>query len=201
MSIKQLNATYVPEEDRVLFRLTTQPSDEYRVWLTRARVAELIHQGEQAAIVKLQTEHAPPQAKAIAEFKQQVVQQTTTFTQFEPATRLPLGAEPTLVKALRFEIKDQQQILHLDLIGNRTLSLKLNDDLLSKMRLLLQTVATKANWQIESPAHNKNLGSVKSGVVSQLENKAKVRVSSMRSDTEEASADQVASGNPKKLLH
>ena len=143
MSIKQLNATYVPEEDRVLFRLTTHPSDEYRLWLTRARVAELLSLGERAAIVQLQAEHAhaPQQAKAIAEFKQQVVQQTTTFTQFEPATRLPLGAEPTLVKSLRFEQQESQQVLHLDLVGNKTLSLKLNEELLAKLRMLLTTIA------------------------------------------------------------
>ena len=146
MSIKQLNATYIPQEDRVLFRLTTHPSDEYRLWLSRARVAELLSQGEQAAIVKLQAEHPPQQAKAIAEFKQQVVQQTTPFTQFEPASRFPLGNEPILVHALRFEQQDQQQILHLVLAGQKTLSLKLNDDLLSKLRLLLETMVDKAQW-------------------------------------------------------
>jgi len=148
MSIKQLNATYVPDEDRVMFRLTTHPSDEYRLWLTRARVAELLSRGEQAAIVKLQVEHPPQQAKAIAEFKQQVVQQTTPFTQFEPATRLPLGDEPMLVKALRFDHQDGQQILRLDLVGNKTLSLKLNDELLAKLRMLLTTISDKANWGI-----------------------------------------------------
>ena len=159
MSIKQLNATYMPDEDRVLFRLTTNPSDEYRLWLTRARVAELLSGGEQAAIVKLQVEHPPQQAKAIAEFKQQVVQQTTPFTQFEPATRLPLGDQPILVKALRFDQQEGQQILRLDLVGNKTLSLKLNDDLLAKLRLLLTTMVDKANWgiapngQMASPAH------------------------------------------------
>lgn len=189
MSIKQLNATYIPEEDRVLFRLTTQPSDEFRLWLTRARVAELLSQGEQAAIVKLQTEHPPQQAKAIAEFKQQVVQQTTAFTQFEPATRLPLGAEPILVKALRFEQQEAQQVLHLDLAGNKTLSVKLNDELLAKLRLLLVTVAEKANWLITPN------GQPSTGVATQS-GKGGVQPSA---DSEQASA--LNPDGKKRLLH
>jgi len=35
MSIRQLNASYVPEEDRVLLRFTTDTQEEYRLWLTR----------------------------------------------------------------------------------------------------------------------------------------------------------------------
>jgi hypothetical protein len=100
--------------------------------------------------VQLQAEHPPQQAKVIAEFKQQVVQQTTPFTQFEPATRLPLGADPILVRALRFEQQESQQVLHLDLTGSKTLSLKLNEELLAKLRMLLTTIAEKSSWGIAS---------------------------------------------------
>ena len=36
MSLRQLNASDVPDEDRVLMRLTTTRGEEYRLWLTRA---------------------------------------------------------------------------------------------------------------------------------------------------------------------
>ncbi|NBO15200.1 MAG: hypothetical protein EBV20_08705 [Betaproteobacteria bacterium] len=190
MSIKQLNATYIPQEDRVLFRLTTHPSDEYRLWLSRARVAELLSQGEQAAIVKLQAEHPPQQAKAIAEFKQQVVQQTTPFTQFEPASRFPLGNEPILVHALRFEQQDQQQTLHLVLAGQKTLSLKLNDDLLAKLRLLLETMVDKANWGLAPKSGASPVPAPAPGGSSKHAD---------RPDADEA--DPASPGGSKRLLH
>lgn len=192
MSIKQLNATYVPEEDRVLFRLTTHPSDEYRLWLTRARVGELLSLGEHVAIVKLQAEHPPQQAKVIAQFKQQVVQQTTQFTQFEPASRFPLGAEPTLVKALRIEQADANQTLHLDLVGNKTLSLKLNDDLLAKMRMLMQTIADKAQWHLFNQAHEMKTN------MSQV---SRVQTEQAKAESDDLSDSTDSLKSAKKLLH
>ena len=46
MSITQFNATYVQEEDRVMFRFNTSASQEYRLWFTRLVVRE--HPVEQA---------------------------------------------------------------------------------------------------------------------------------------------------------
>ena len=36
MSIRQINATYTPDEDRILLRVTLTEGDELRFWLTRA---------------------------------------------------------------------------------------------------------------------------------------------------------------------
>ena len=34
-SLHQINITYIPAEDRLLMRATTQGGDEYRIWMTR----------------------------------------------------------------------------------------------------------------------------------------------------------------------
>ena len=151
MSLKQFNATYVAEEDRVLFRVTTNANEEFRLWLTRARVAELLALGAKAAVVKLEREQVellPQQAKAVAEFNQQALKQSTQFTEFEPATRLPLGAEPLLVRAMKMELKEQVLALHMEVSAGRVLTLSLNDDMAAKLRLLLETISDKANWQV-----------------------------------------------------
>jgi hypothetical protein len=98
MSIRQLNASYAPEEDRVMLRFTTDIQEEYRFWLTRAVVAALLQQAQTLAVKALEQHHSVQQAKAVAKFKQQTLAQTATFTQFEGATRFPFGAEPVLVK-------------------------------------------------------------------------------------------------------
>ena len=35
MSIKQFNGSYMPNEDRLMFRFNTVEDDEYRFWFTR----------------------------------------------------------------------------------------------------------------------------------------------------------------------
>lgn len=153
MSIRQFNASYVAEEDRVLFRLTTTSGEEYRLWLTRMRVCEILALGERAAVAKvaqLEVNLLPQQAQAVAEFKQQAAKQSTQFTEFQPAQRLPLGAEPLLVKGLKMEVQDQALVLHLEVSAARVLSLKLNDDMASKLRILLEKISENAHWQIHA---------------------------------------------------
>ena len=53
MSIKQLNATYVLDEDRVQFRFTTANLEEYRLWLTRVGVAQILAYGRQTLVSTL----------------------------------------------------------------------------------------------------------------------------------------------------
>ncbi|WP_146178957.1 hypothetical protein [Limnohabitans sp. Jir61] len=152
MSIRQFNATYVSEEDRVLFRLTTLSGEEYRLWLTRFRVSEILAMGEKAAVVKVaqvEVNLLPQQAQAVAEFKQQTAKQSTQFTEFQPAQRLPLGAEPLLVKGLKMEVQEQSVVLHMEVSAGRVLSLKLNDDMVSKLRILLEKISENARWQIQ----------------------------------------------------
>ena len=153
MSIRQLNATYSKEEDRVLFRFTTVANEEFRLWLTRARVAQILALGTRAAEVKLEREdHIPSQAKAIAEFRQQAVQQNTPFTEFEPAAQLPLGEVPPLVLEIQMSIENELFALQMKLSGGKTLTMRLTEDLLGKLRVLLEKITQSANWGLVSAA-------------------------------------------------
>jgi hypothetical protein len=67
MSIRQLNASYAPEEDRVMLRFTTDIQEEYRFWLTRAVVAALLQHAQTLAVKALEQHHSVQQAKAVAD--------------------------------------------------------------------------------------------------------------------------------------
>ena len=147
--ITQLNATYVPEEDRVLFRFNTADSNEFRLWLTRAMVrltlGGLTELMTKAQVVSAQDTH---QAKAIADFKQETIKQQTTFTDFQPAQNLPLGDVPVLVIRLRLGLEGMTYVVAFDLVNQKTITLRLDESLFGKMRLLLNTIQEKAMWNL-----------------------------------------------------
>ena len=152
MSIRQLNASYVGEEDRVMFRFTTTQHEEYRLWLTRAVVGQLLLQLKGAAVQALEQKGHVQEAKAVAEFKQQALEQNAQYTRFEAAPRLPLGAEPVLVRAVQAQVQQGASSLMLGLPAGRQLTLALNEELLGKLRLLLQRMNESARWGLSLEA-------------------------------------------------
>lgn len=147
--ITQLNATYVPEEDRVLFRFNTADGNEFRLWLTRAMV-RLTLGGLTDLMTRAQAASAQDsqQAKAIADFKQETITQQTTFTNFQPAQKLPLGDAPILVIRLRLGLEGAAYVVAFDLVNQKTITLRLDESLFGKMRLLLTTIQEKAVWNL-----------------------------------------------------
>ena len=150
--ITQLNATYVPLEDRVLFRFNTRDSSEYRLWLTRAMVAGVLRACGDVAVKVAATEHPMAYAKEISDFKQDAVAQSTQFTEFKPAAVLPMGEAPVLVHRVDFTLEGPIFALAFALVTQQTITLRLNDDLFSKFRLLLDAIEKKASWGLSSPA-------------------------------------------------
>ncbi|PUE11053.1 hypothetical protein B9Z51_01605 [Limnohabitans sp. T6-5] len=148
MSIRQINASYVADEDRVMLRFTTLANEEYRLWLTRSVVGALMQQTEALAVKKLTSNHKVQQAQAVAQFKQQALQQSAVYTQFEGAARFPLGAEPILVKALQAGLQGEVPMLVLQLARGQNLSLRLSDDLLGKLQLLMHKMNDAARWAL-----------------------------------------------------
>jgi hypothetical protein len=93
------------------------------------------------------------QAQEVAEFKQEALAQNVTYTQFESAPKLPLGAEPTLVKAVSAKletVKDSQKVAALvfQLARGQNLTLRMNDDLLGKLQLLFKKMNESAGWAL-----------------------------------------------------
>ena len=155
MSIRQVNCTYVPDEDRVMFRFSTGKEElqEYRLWLTRAVLSQLLRHTQVLAVEAVKGNMNVQQAQEVAEFKQEALAQNVTFTQFESAPKLPLGAEPTLVKGVTAKtetVNDSQKVAALvfQLARGQNLTLRMNDDLLGKLQLLFKKMNDTAGWAL-----------------------------------------------------
>jgi len=147
MSIKQLNASYVTEEDRVVLRITTKDDNEYRLLLTRAMLRNMLGLVRQLQLAKAVRQHPAPLAADIAEFKQQVQLSNARFTEFEPASRLPLGDQPLMVRKAAINRHQGQDVLELNLPG-KLLKLPLTEELSAQLGVVLQTIANHAQWDL-----------------------------------------------------
>jgi hypothetical protein len=156
MTIKQFNASYLANDDRLLFRFNTSEDSEFRFWFTR-RVTLFILAATSHLLVKaLEQSHAPEAAKAIAEFSKEAVKQdreqreTVKPETYEPAGTYPLGADPLLVMDVKcsFEKQGEEDLLSLDLVlpGGANINLKMAGPTLQAMCLLLNQLREHAAW-------------------------------------------------------
>lgn len=152
MSLKQLNVSYVPDEDRVMFRFTTAAQEEYRLWLTRSMMGELWKQLVRHTVSGFQQMATVQNAPAVAQIMQQSLEQAVTYTKFQAAHRLPLGAEPAMVKTCQILEQAGHVQLVLGLKLDKQLTLRLNDDVKGKLQVLFQRMNETARWQLDIPA-------------------------------------------------
>jgi hypothetical protein len=156
MTIKQLNATYLAPDDRLLFRFNTVEDKEFRFWFTR-RVTLFILAATQHLIVKsLEQTHSPEAAKALAEFGKEAVhiskgdQGESQVDGYVPANQYPLGAVPVLVVDVKCALEKQgpEEVLSMDLLlpGNANINLKLAGPILQAMCILLNQLREHATW-------------------------------------------------------
>ena len=161
MGIKQLNATYLIHEDRILFRFNTDEAAEFRLWFTR-RVSLFIL-GATAHLYEKQLEksHAPETAKAIAQFEQASLEDQISHSdgsgkaeEYQGGTQYPLGADALLVMDVKCQLTNESgaDVLSLDFIlpGNANLNLKLDGRMLQALCVLLNHLVVNAQWQTPS---------------------------------------------------
>lgn len=158
MSLDQINATYVANEDRLLLRFTTTRNEEYRLWLTRRITMRLLSAGESVALDQLDRIHRPEIARTVDSFRQARLQaDIAPGDAFRPAGQLPLGAEPVLVHkadTISPGVPAEPAVsLRLVLANQRRLTLGLDTATLDKIRSLLTRLWQQAEWdRIQPPA-------------------------------------------------
>ena len=108
MNIHQLSVTYLPEQDRILARVSTTAGEEMRLWLTRRLMLglwPLLSKAMTERLLRLEAassslDAADDQLKQmLADFrKQEFLQHADFATPYRAAEpNLPLGEEPLLV--------------------------------------------------------------------------------------------------------
>ena len=177
MTIKQFNASYLVNEDRILFRFNTQDKAEYRLWLTRRVTLFILVATSHLLQKKLEKTHSSDAAKALNEFGKQAILETVkqakdVSNDFESGITFPIGADPLLVmdvtcsltkngEKLAFleKTKDGQidDNLSIDFLlpGGANLNLKLSENLMQAMTILLDQIRQNAGWGETLPQEKK----------------------------------------------
>ena len=151
-----MNATYLVNDDRLLFRLNTLEDTEFRFWFTRRVTLFILAATSHLVLKSLEQTYSQEAAKAIAEFEEEAVK--TSKDQklsakpeaYEPAGTYPLGADPLLVMDVKcsFEKQGEEELLSLDLVlpGGANINLKMAGPTLQAMCLLLNQLREHASW-------------------------------------------------------
>ncbi len=161
--LRQMQVTFVPVQDRLLFRINTatRPSQEFRFWFTR-RYVKLLWNSLIKMLQKLQPIEVEPSAPAPQAAVQQAVQAVSMAaehkdtiskadfqTPYEESQVFPLGDQPIL--AVKIAIKDgpNRQILCIHPEEGNGLEMALNKELLHSLCELLVTGSQKAEWNLD----------------------------------------------------
>lgn len=155
--IRQLQLSYNPNQDRLLFRLSASAGrqlHEYRFSLTRRYVRLLwkalliILKSNQPE--KQQQQSAPTQAASMTLQHQQAVAQADFKTPFEKSHSYPLGEAPILVGKISLKKGPQGgQLLSMHPLQGAGLDFHLNDQLLHSFCQLLSQATQRAEWDLD----------------------------------------------------
>lgn len=168
MSLKQINATYLISEDRILFRFNTQSQGEYRLWFTRRVTLFILSATTHLVVKQLEQNHSSDAAKALNEFGNQVAAEClatnnqNTPEKYEPGINYPLGFDPLLVMDVNCSINQDNKLAYIEKSSNKeaeialvlefilpggvSLKLNLNEHMVRAVCLLLDQLRRNANW-------------------------------------------------------
>lgn len=159
MRLHQLKLDFIPEQDRLLLRVSTDNRLEVRLWLTRRALRLLwpllLQMARSTPEVALQSN---PQARdaLLGMQHEQALRQANFAKSFEEAPReMPLGAEPILVARMQANRDDNgNHILGLLPQQGQGIHLTLDNTLLHSFCKLVQNAVAKSDWDIalELPA-------------------------------------------------
>ena len=163
MGIRQLNGTYIPAEDRIVLRVSTDAGEEFRFWLTRPVTAQLLGSIRTLAARSAAQKFPPQVAQTVAEFEQQALQQQTKLDdEFVPGATFPLGEAPALVVKLGLAPIDGGVSLDLGLPTGANVNLRFAQQLCQQIGVLLDRLQQNAHWLI-APAHAADMPATENG--------------------------------------
>jgi hypothetical protein len=168
LTIKQLNATYLVNEDRILLRLNTPEEAEYRLWITR-RVSLFILAASTHLLTKyLEQTHTAETAKAIDAFEKEALVEASKIAnaapnEYQSGIQFPLGSVPILVMDVSCSLlqnnvsegsnldansSGNHDVISIDFVlpGGANLNLKLASTMVRAINLLLDQLRQQAGW-------------------------------------------------------
>jgi len=153
-SLRQLNISYSPLEDRLLMRISSGDPEalvEYRLWLTRRFVSLLWKALEQ--IIDKESAHYPgvsaDNRPAVKEFRQEAALASSDFTTpyKAEAASTPLGPAPLLVSKLTVRKGPRDtHVLSLSAAKGEAINLNLSIPLIHSIQKLLADAVARNGW-------------------------------------------------------
>lgn len=155
-AISQMQMIYSAEEDRVLFRVNSTASQEFRFWITQ-RYARLLYR-----VLKTHVEsdpdlalHASVEARqSIKQFKQAKADGSANFEKAftEQAQEYPLGEAVMLAFQLTYKIQGDNLHLSVQPKAGQGVNLVVNRDINASLVTLLKSAAEKGSWRLDEAA-------------------------------------------------
>ncbi|MBL9155052.1 MAG: hypothetical protein JNK37_21400 [Verrucomicrobiales bacterium] len=153
----QMQVTFAPVEDRLLFRVNTKERQEFRFWMTR-RYVGLLWKTVLGYLRNRQAPENPVVAKApepikdalIAKEHEEQVAKSDFKTQYQESSYLPLGEAPLLLFGVG--IKDGpegQAILCMHPQNGEGIEVTLNDQITHSLCRLIADATKKAEWSLD----------------------------------------------------
>lgn len=155
-SLHQINATFEPQEDRLILNIRSDDDSEIRIWLTRRYTRLLL--GILDKLANPKQERAGSREQAVQAFERDALLAGADFqTEYRTgASNHPLGRDPVLVSRIEYRsLEGGDTALALGLPDGRNvnlnLNLNLNRDLMQVLIRLLLEAGKKAEWDLEAP--------------------------------------------------
>jgi hypothetical protein len=164
--LDQIQITFVPNEDRMLLRLSTQSSEEFRFWLTRRLIKGLrpLITQSLAAQPRIQTQATAEAKRELLKFEHEQVMQAADFkTPYRASEKqLPLGEHPILISRIQVTRQPGSIGLSLAPATGQGINLALTPPLLHSFVALLDHALAAAEWDLGKsiPATTSNSGPV-----------------------------------------
>ena len=151
--LHQLTMSYVPEQDRILFRLSTVDKKEYRMWLTRRFVGVLwgaLHQtfANNAELTKIVDKDIKD---AVLGMKHQEAVQNTDFETppVDDNTDATSNTGPLLVTGGKVHPGEKVTGLSFSTADGKDIRFNLNEQLMHAFCHLIITTTMRAEWSLD----------------------------------------------------
>ncbi|MEM7602534.1 MAG: hypothetical protein AAF357_14095 [Verrucomicrobiota bacterium] len=158
----QMQLTYVPTEDRIMFRMNTKSRQEFRFWMTRRylsilwkTLSKLIADRDEAKDEQVEKEAEPVKDIIVESGKKEIkhkemVSKSDFKTQYQESSYLPLGEEPALLFGVGVKPNSEgQSMLCMHPEKGKGIELVLNEQILHSLCKLIIDTSTRAQWNLD----------------------------------------------------
>ncbi|MBV1876007.1 MAG: hypothetical protein KUG79_00060 [Pseudomonadales bacterium] len=151
-TINQMQVVYVAEEDRILFRVSSTDSQEFRFWLTQRYTNLLLKvlADHVNADPDISTQDTVEAKRAVKNFKQEKAISEANFSKPFAAqpSELPLGNEVLLAYRLTFNLQAKNLHLGIQPKEGQGINMVINRQINTSLVKLLLAAADKGQWNV-----------------------------------------------------